>query len=484
MNKEKCYICIYQLLITTIIYNIMKRLIPFLAPLALLLTGCLTKEMSEATPVFNPDKTEITATAEFVPGESDSTKVLRITSNRSWSAHLNDLDDPIDETDPEQSVKWAYLSEESHPNLTNGTEVTDLVITFKRNYTKIPRRGVLHLYTKGEMKTINLNQEGAVYRLNVSAPVTEASDGGDFIPISVDCNTDWTVRIDETATTADAVLPTTSGFDPTTLNLRVKENEDKVAKTVTVIFSATDCPDQTMTFTQPATTSDLKVFEVFTKMAISGSGKTTAPVLVIDETMMDADALAAHPKYYYVTSKDGFTDELIPTETSDELPAEGLALLPSKLSAHDQLWVVVLGVCDGYRKTYTRIHFQDWKMGTKYTSETSNGVTITVDPPTIKTDYIQFNASTDVKTTTTFKGSGSLYYLLHNASKLTEATFLIGGKEAGKWVYTKNFTTNSAPEGQVSTTQTFEKGDEVMLRTVKGTYLWQFAFLGQYKYKP
>ena len=104
-----------------------------------------------------------------------------------------------------------------------------------------------------------------------------------------------------------------------------------------------------------------------------------------------------------------------------------------------------MGMADGYRKSYTRIHFRNWKMGTKYTYDSSNGLEFTISPPTVKTDYVQIDKTTNLTATTEFKGSGSMYYLLHNASKLTKTTFRIAGQEAGYRSYTKNEFTNSAP---------------------------------------
>ena len=285
--------------------------------------------------------------------------------------------------------------------------------------------------------------------------------------------------------TADAVLPVSGGFDPSVVNLRVKENEEKVDKTVTLVFSATDCPDQTLTFPQPATTSDLKVFEIFTKLTVNGTGKSTVPWLILDETKMDPEVLAANLKLYYETSTKDFDDIAIPTEQSPELTAEGVGgLIPSSLSPINERYIMVLGIADGYRKSYTRIHFRNWKMGTKYTYDSSNGLEFTISPPTIKTDYVQIDKTTSITATTPFKGSGSMYYLLHNASKLTKTTFKIAGQEAGYRAYTKNEFTNSAPHGEASSTVAFEKGDTATLLITTGTYLWDMAFLGQYKYKP
>ena len=73
----------------------------------------------------------VTATAEFLPGSDENEKIVIVSSNRSWYAHLNDVD----------------------------------------------------------------LQEGAVYHLQAVPDKTDANCDQDVINISVDCNTVWSDQI-------------------------------------------------------------------------------------------------------------------------------------------------------------------------------------------------------------------------------------------------------------------------------------------------
>lgn len=463
----------------------MKKPICLISLFSLLFVGCLNRDLSEANSTFSTDTSEIISEAEFFSTDVDSVKIVRITSNRSWSAHLNDELNPIDEKDPSQTISWARLSEEAHPNVTQSLETTDLYVTFLRNFTKIPKSGVIHIYSEGRLvHTVNLSQKGAVYRLDAHSSVTEPSDDGEYVPIAVNCNTAWKARIGDD-TTADAFLSKYEGFDPDTIYLRVKENEDKVAKKVSVIFSAQDCDDKKLDFTQPATRSDLKVFQIFTRLAIKGSKKTQTPQLVLYPEMIDADALET-AKFYYATSNKSFDDIVLPTVESPEFPSEGISVYPSTVKNYYETYVIILGVAEGYRNTYTKVYARNWKMGTKYTYESSNGLVMTPEPPTIKTDYVQFDKATTLVAKTTCKGTGALYYLLHNASKKPTVTFYINDVNCGSRVYsTSQEFTSSAPHALVSSVESFDEGCDLKLNiTSNGAYFWDYACMEQFKFKP
>ena len=394
----------------------MKKLIPLLLCVpAILLAGCIPGEMAEQSPSFSLDVTSLAAGAEFEPGVSDSTRVIRVTSNRSWSVHLNDETGSLDESDPGQTLDWVRLSEEAHPNLPQSTQVTNLVVTFKRNFDQIPRSGVLHFYCDGEVFSVPVVQDAAVYHLNVSCDVDVASEDGETVPIVLDCNTEWRVKIDPVSTTADVLLPVNTGFDPAVVNLRIKENEDKSAKVVKLIFSAKDCPDQEVVITQPATTSDMKVFEVLTKLTVSGTGADLVPWVSLSEDLMDAEAVGKGIKYYYEHGWAGFDALAIPDENSKRFPAEGVSPLPSPISAKDCFYMVILGVCDGYRKSYTRVYVQNWKIDKDHIVCSGQGLSFSTEPPASNASYIRTDGAA-ISTVTDFKGSGSMYYKYHNAS--------------------------------------------------------------------
>lgn len=462
----------------------MKKPFLLLVAAGFLAAGCITKTVMEPATGIETDQEALFSESEFLLEGIDSVKVVRITSNRSWSAHLNDLDNPIDESDPSQGIDWAYLSEEAHPNVTRATEVTDLLVIFRRNFSKAPRNGVLHIYSEGGLKkTISLSQAGVVYRLDATSGVKEASDEGEYIPIIVDCNTAWTAKIDPSST-ADCFLAQDKGFDPSVLYLRVKENEEKVQKTVKVTISAQDCEDKVLEFTQAPTTSNLAVFETFTRLGTAGAAKALTPKVILDSTLIDPDALGK-AKFYYSTSTTSFDDVILPTEADTPFPSDGFTFLPATLSPKNELYLIVLGVCDGYRKSYEKVYIQNWKFGTKYTTESSGGLTVSVDPPTIKTDYVQMDKTTDLITYSSCKGSGSMYYMLHNASKQPTVTFYMDNQSAGSRKFSKKQeTTSSNPASMASETKFFDTEAEIRLEIKSGAYFWDFCYLEQFKFKP
>ena len=68
---------------------------------------------SEDRAVTIPSEDALLVEAEFL-SDGDDVRSLVIRSNRSWFAHLNDLDNPVDPADPEASVPWGWLSVDHH----------------------------------------------------------------------------------------------------------------------------------------------------------------------------------------------------------------------------------------------------------------------------------------------------------------------------------------------------------------------------------
>lgn len=451
---------------------------------AFLLGGCVSVTVPEESSGITTDVDEIVCDSEFLTEGSDSTKFVLVSSNRSWSALLNDLDNPIDEKDPAQAVEWVYITPEAHPNIPQTVEYTPIIVTFTRNYTKTPRRAVIHIYSEGALrKTVNLTQKAVQYRLDASAVTSRASDEGDLIAIKVDCNTAWTASIDPSST-ADAVLEREAGFDPSVVNLRIRENEEKVEKTVKVNFNAEDCETKTVEIVQAATTKSLKVFEAFTRLAVNGSGPTAVPVVVLDTLSIGQDVFSAGAKFFYVCGDGGFESLGVPNEESAAFPAEGISILPEALSAKDEYFIIVCGICDGYRKTYEKIHIQNWKMGGNYATGSCDGLSFNVDPVTIKTDYVQLDNAIDASIRAGVTGSASMYYHFHNAAKVSNLSVSFGGRVSDGWSFTKNQYTSKLPFAASTASHPINIGETATLSFSNGGYLWDIAYLEQLKYRP
>ena len=221
----------------------MRIKIAILELAALLLMGsCIADAVQDKEARTAADLDSIEVDAEFVPGGAGNEIKVVIRSNRSWFAHLNDLDNPVDPSDPDASVPWATLSTDHHSNLTNTADETEITISFERNYSRTGINGVLNIYSEGDIAaSVPIFQKGAVWHLSASASRDVAQCDEDKIAVNVDCNTAWTVRLDE-ATTALATVDVTEGFDPGTVNVVFGENfsMDQEKKAV-LVFSAEDC---------------------------------------------------------------------------------------------------------------------------------------------------------------------------------------------------------------------------------------------------
>lgn len=216
---------------------------------AAIVAGCLNKEIAESV-VSTPssDVDAVTISADFLAEEGDSTKTVLITSNRSWSAHLNDLENPVSVG---QKVGWAYLSEDGFLNLSKTTVTKEIKIIFTRNKVNVPKKGVLELYCEGKLsKTVGINQMGAVYRLDATAEKTDVTAASEEISINVNCNTDWTAKVADGAT-AGVTLSADRGYESGVLKVKFTENfSTKDAKSASIVISAEDCEDKVITFRQ------------------------------------------------------------------------------------------------------------------------------------------------------------------------------------------------------------------------------------------
>ena len=229
-----------------------------------------------AEPLLKPDILEAFVDAEF-SAEGSENVVISVISNRSWFAHLNDLENPIDPSDETQSVSWGSIDVEGHSNLSSKVDTVKVTVSFNRNLSTSAIKGTLDIYSEGKKAaSVLLTQKGAVYHLEVLPEKTLAESYTDIIPVIVNCNTNWTAEL--VSSTAEVTLSKTSGFDPETINVTFAENADvQQIKEAIICFKAVGCEDKTIVLTQKQATPYLKIGEDFNAKLLSGTneGKLT-----------------------------------------------------------------------------------------------------------------------------------------------------------------------------------------------------------------
>lgn len=448
---------------------------------AALAVGCADRGLELSDPLCKSDVESIVADAEFISGQTDSTKVIRISANRSWYAHLNDKDNPVAVG---EAVPWGYLSQTSCLNLKGNVQEVDLVVTFKRNYSREAVNGVIELYSNGKLaRTIDVTQEGAVYRLDATTDVDKIGEGGREFLVNIDCNTNWTISVDPSST-AMAELEKTSGFDPSSVKVTVFENEDMGEKTLTLKISAEDCEDKQLSFSQDPSTLDS--FEIFTTFSSAGEGQEDRPVLVLDNASMKPEVFEKGVKFYYTTSSEGFDALQTPTKDSPELTSDSvLELLPETQSkTSDSLFVCIMGVCEGYRNTYTRVYFKNWKIGTKHINGSKEGIVFTKSFYQTATIFNYSNdAASEIQTVSRYKGS-AVYGFKFHTTKAINIGFKMGEEDCGTAYYKSDAVPKADPIIIVS-----EKGScvpgQLNRITLSGRVpMWGVSALEQFKYRP
>lgn len=465
----------------------MKRKLILLALMPFLAVSCLERDMEEAVPALQTDVDEIFEIADIYSGDSDLTKVVKIISNRSWSAHLNDLDNPIDETDPEQSVTWGYLSVESHPNLSNATEEFNLVVNFNRNYEKRQINGILNIYSDGKKAaSVKLTQAPVKYHLKVSSDVSKVGEHAESVPVTVDCNTAWTVRLDG-STTADIAPMDPNGFDPTVINVGFSENEEKTTKTAKLIFSAEDCEDVSIEFTQDPSTSELDVFEIFLKLETTGTRTTAVPTLVLDrEKMFEKYPKLADSKvkFYYTSTTEAGEDSDVPTKKHSSIPDEGWSVRPLTPGSFNYLCVYILGIADGYRDCYCKAYVRDWIINKNHIKSSGYGLTIGNESKlSPQTNYVTCDKDNYFSCAALEGGHGQIHLRAHNASNSPTGVFSVAGNTASTFNFEAKATSTS-PETFISSVFDCSMGDDIRFTSTEAkTFLWDITVLEMKKVK-
>ena len=270
---------------------------------ACMLTACIGADVSDGTVDMSANVEQITAQAEFGT-EGDNVRTVIIRSNRSWFAHLDDLDHPIDPTDPAARVSWATLSVERHQNLTNTTDETEIVITFNENFSAKNINGVLNIWCEGKiMQSIPVIQAGRVYRVSAHTDVDKAKCDSDVISVSVDCNTKWTARISD-GSTAEVKLETSSGNGPGTINVTFGENFSQTEElNAQIVFSAKGCEDFVLTIPQSRAVPYVYVLPEYDGRVLGG--ETVASLKIRSNADWTAEVLESQLEDFTIINPNG-----------------------------------------------------------------------------------------------------------------------------------------------------------------------------------
>lgn len=265
--------------------------------------GCIGINDSDDSTILSVSETEILVQAEFT-SENDKCKTVVIRSNRSWFAHLDDVDHPIDPADPDAKVKWGTLSVNHHQNLTNTIDETQVQIIFNENYSADRVNGLLNIYCEGKiMQSIPVTQEGLDFRIMAQAQSDFAQCDADTVAVSVDCNTSWTARVSEEST-ANVTIDCNKGFRNGSLNVIFDENfsetEDKTAK---VIFSAKNCEDYVLTITQNKAVPYFFVLPEYDGKVLSG--ETSASVKIRSNSAWSAEVVESQLEDFVIVNPSG-----------------------------------------------------------------------------------------------------------------------------------------------------------------------------------
>lgn len=230
----------------------MKRFISILTPV-MLLSSCIGNGLEQNPLSVETDVNRIEVKAEFPGSRPDSIRRVVISSNRSWHAHLNDRNFPVDPSDTNQHVSWGKLSCSAYQNLVGDVEDVPVDITFCRNISDQPVAGSLDIYADGRIvKTVDIIQEGAVYHLDakIRNDRHKVTSVADTISISIDCNTFWHVEVDESST-AKVSLSDSDGFDPGEMQVYFDDNMSKTEKKhARIVISAENCESKSFDFEQ------------------------------------------------------------------------------------------------------------------------------------------------------------------------------------------------------------------------------------------
>lgn len=139
-----------------------------MAAAGFMLAACLDGSSAGEAMILETDKDFVYAPAESADETALNRQVIRIRSNRSWYAHLDNVVNPVGLSG---QVEWGTIDVCEHFNLTGTAHETDITVTFETNFSTTPVKGVLNLYSEGQLfKSIPVIQAGADPYLRLEEP--------------------------------------------------------------------------------------------------------------------------------------------------------------------------------------------------------------------------------------------------------------------------------------------------------------------------
>ncbi len=343
-----------------------------LAGTALASAGCLERNFVEDVGRISVDTREIVVPSDMYDGRNLVKDTLYVTSNRNWSVKFED------------DVDWVTIDTTGHLNLARISDVTPLVFSFKDNETEAERTAQVRVTCEDGSKLITLRQEAISYRLvllssreglgSVSSDKTE-------IPLEVNCNTDWTVKVMDGAT-ASVTFSAPGGKYTGSVNAIVAENDEMITKDATIVISAKNCKDIEIPITQ------LKGIPYFRFTTEEGVNSIQAPTATDDYLI----PIKTNTEWTAeVTSVEGYEPTTVSVVGSGTKSAETVKVtFPYTISGPVDGKIVVRFKAEGVaapveftitQKPGARIRYYDYEAKTRFNSTANASI---VDPPFAK----------------------------------------------------------------------------------------------------
>lgn len=208
-----------------------------------LLASCEEKPAPGNKTTLEVDRTVVNAVSDLPQGRNLVTETVTVTSNQSWSAAIV----------PE--VDWLELETEGYENPSGESRQAPLVLKFKDNETSSERSATVKIACKGHVEEISVSQAAITCRLQVTTPAEtflDLSPYGTELSLAINCNTSWTVSVEEGAT-AEVRIGTSSGQYSALIPVTLASHTDiSSGRTAVIVVSAVGCDSVRITLTQQA----------------------------------------------------------------------------------------------------------------------------------------------------------------------------------------------------------------------------------------
>lgn len=209
----------------------MKNLL-LIIPAVSLLCGCLERDFSESVAQLDVDYAVRHIDCDSRYGAGLLVDTLTVTSNRSWSAVV------------ENGSGWISLDTAGFQNFAKVMKTAILPFHACDNNTQTARSAKIVIYSEGKSVAVDIIQDSWSPRLLVTTPFSafeSVSGKGAKILLDIVSNTSWTVNSDpndEAALTFSQSL----GSYSASVEVTVAPNSDKSStKTATITVSAEGC---------------------------------------------------------------------------------------------------------------------------------------------------------------------------------------------------------------------------------------------------